>query len=296
MRFAVALAFLSLAACASQSGPPEGPILSMGEILAQAPASEWRPLDPENTIYMDLPSGRVIIELAPAFAPNHANNIKTLAREGWFDGAAIVRAQDNYVVQWGRPDDSPREIRMGRATLPAEFDSPRDPALPFAALPDPDTYAPETGFSGAFPVARDRTHQWLAHCYGMVGAGRAEAADSGGGGELYVVIGQSPRHLDRNVTLVGRVVQGMELLSTMKRGTGDLGFYETAEERTPIRSIRVAADVPESERVNLETLRTDSATFEALVQNRRFRADDWFKYTFGRINLCNVPVPVRPAS
>ena len=265
----------------------------MAEILARSPAADWRPIAPDDTIYMDLPSGRVIIELAPGYAPNHAANIRALAREGYYDGAAIVRAQDNYVVQWGRPDDSPRPIRTGRATLPAEFDRDRAGAPPFAPIPDSDTYAPEVGFSAGFPAARDQQKVWLAHCYGMVGAGRDLAADSGGGAELYVVIGHAPRHLDRNVTMVGRVVQGMEVLSVMKRGTGDLGFYETPAERTPIVRTRVATDVPEAERVQLEALRTDSATFTALVESRRRRREAWFLYPVGHINLCNVPLPVR---
>jgi peptidylprolyl isomerase len=268
----------------------------MAEILAGSPASDWRALEPEDTIYVELPSGRVIIELAPGYAPNHAANIRALAREGYYDDAAIVRAQENYVVQWARPEESPRAIRTGRQTLPAEFDRARAGAPPFTAIPDSDTYAPEVGFSAGFPAARDGEKVWLAHCYGMVGAGRDLKADSGGGTELYVVIGHAPRHLDRNVTLVGRVVQGMELLSVMRRGTGDLGFYKTPAERTPVQRIRVAADVPEAERVQLEVLRTDSATFTALVESRRNRREEWFLYQVGHINVCNVPLPVRVRS
>jgi peptidylprolyl isomerase len=283
---------------AAAAGPAASaaPAVSMDELLARSPAADWRPIDAEDTIYMELPSGRVIIELAPGYAPNHVANIKALVRERYFDGAAIVRAQDNYVVQWARPEEDPRPIRKGRATLPAEFDRPRAGAPPFRPIPDADTYAPEVGFSAGFPAARDRRKVWLAHCYGAVGAGRDVKADSGGGTELYVVIGHAPRHLDRNVTLVGRVVQGIELLSVMRRGTGELGFYETPAERTPIRRIRVAADLPEAERVHLEALRTDSATFTSLVESRRSRREEWFHYPVGRIGLCNVPLPVRVRS
>jgi peptidylprolyl isomerase len=284
------------AAPATAATPASGPALSMDELLAKSPAADWRPIDPESTIYMDLPSGRVIIELAPGYAPDHAANIKALAREGYYDGAAIVRAQDNYVVQWGRTEEDPRAIRKGRATLPPEFDRSSRGAPPFRPIPDADTYAPEVGFSAGFAAARDRDRVWLAHCYGAVGAGRDLKPDSGGGAELYVVIGHAPRHLDRNVTVVGRVVQGMELLSVMKRGTGELGFYKTPAERTPIHRIRVAADLPEAERVPLEALRTDSATFTSLVESRRSRREEWFLYPVGRINLCNVPLPVRVRS
>ncbi len=127
----------------------------------------------------------------------------------------------------------------------------------------------------------------------MVGVGRDNDADSGGGSELYAVIGQAPRQLDRNVTLVGRVVRGMEWLSSLPRGTGDLGFYKTAAERTPIVRVRIAADLPVAERVPLQALREDSATFAALLRNRRFRQDDWYKRPAGRLDVCNMPLPVR---
>ncbi|MGA0600262.1 peptidylprolyl isomerase [Caulobacter sp. KR2-114] len=294
--FALALAPLMIAACsqAQPSSPAKPtPTPSASDILAGSPASDWRPIDPENTVYLDLPKGRVIIELAPAFAPNHVANIKALARAHYFDHAFVVRVQDNYVVQWSQPD-SKTPLGAGKATLPAEFDRPAAGA-PFDPLPDPDTYAPQVGFSDGFPAARDpgAGRAWLTHCYGMVGAGRDNDADSGGGAELYAVIGNAPRPLDRNVTLVGRVVQGIELMSAMPRGTGDLGFYEHPEQRIPIAAITVAADLPPAQRVALESLRTDSATFARLVDARRNRHDAWYKYASGHVDVCNVKVPVR---
>ncbi|HWY78275.1 MAG TPA: peptidylprolyl isomerase, partial [Verrucomicrobiae bacterium] len=180
----------------------------MADILSASRPSDWRPLDPENTLYMDLPNGRVVIEMTPEFAPKHVANVKALAREHYFDGLVILRAQDNYVVQWGDPDaekpELARKIVQGKRTLPSEFEREIDRKLPFTKLPDGDVYAPEVGFSGGFPVARDPRNgkMWLIHCYGMVGAGRDNSPDSGGGTELYVVIGQAPRQLDRNVTLL----------------------------------------------------------------------------------------------
>jgi peptidylprolyl isomerase len=127
----------------------------------------------------------------------------------------------------------------------------------------------------------------------MVGAGRGNEPESGNSAELYVVIGHAPRQLDRNLALVGRVVQGMELLSVLPRGTGPLGFYEQPGQHVPITSVRLAADVPEAERARLEVLRTDTATFAALVEARRNRRDDWYKVPAGYIDLCNVPLPAR---
>jgi peptidylprolyl isomerase len=276
-------------------GAEEARPRTMNEVLEASKPSDWRQLDPENTLYLQLEAGRVVIELAPDFVPLHAANIRALVRGGYFDGLAIIRSQDNFVVQWGDPDGK-RSLGKASATLPPEFTVAWTPALPFTRLPDVDGYAPAAGFSNGFPVGGDpATKQaWLAHCYGMVGAGRSNEVDSGNGAELYVVIGNAPRQLDRNIALVGRVVQGMELLSTLPRGTGPLGFYEKPEQYVPIQAVRLAADVPAAERSRLEVMRTDTPTFEALVESRRNRQDDWYKVPAGHIELCNVPIPVRP--
>ena len=275
---------------AGQSAPPR----TMADVLAASTPADWRPLDPQNTLYLQLASGRVVIELAPGFAPEHVANLRTLARQKYFDGLAIVRSQDNFVVQWGDAENK-RSLGDARAKLPPEFTVGLRADLPFTRLPDPDGYAPEVGFSGGFPAARDPAagQAWLAHCYGMVGAGRGNEPETGNGTELYVVTGHAPRQLDRNIALVGRVVQGMELLSVLPRGAGPLGFYEQPGQHVPITSVRLAADVPEGERARIELLRTDTVTFAALVEARRNRRDDWYKVPAGYIDLCNVPLPVR---
>ncbi len=293
------VSLLATAAVHGQGAAPAGKALTTADVLAAAMAEDWRPLDPENTLYLELAGGRVVIELAPLFAPRHIANVKALARERYYDGLAVIRVQDNYVVQWGDPEgENPqkaRKIQKAKPTLPAEFDRAGDGAIPFTPLPDGDVYADEVGFCDGFPVARDRGtgKTWLVHGYGMVGAGRGDTADSGGGAEIYVVIGQAPRHLDRNITLFGRVIQGMELLSSLPRGKGVMGFYEKPEEHIPIRSLRVAADVPLAERTELEVLRTDTDTFRRLVEARRNRSEEWFLFKAGRIDLNNLSVPVR---
>ena len=270
--------------------------LTGAEVLAASTAADWRALDASNTLYLELPAGRVVIELAPQFAPHHVANVQALARGHYFDGLSIMRAQDNYVVQWGDPEGK-KPVGAAHRTVGAEFERTLR-GLSVARLPDPDTYAPEVGFVDTFPIAADPVtgRAWLVHCYGMVGAGRDNDVDSGGGTELYVVIGQAPRHLDRNVTLLGRVVSGMELLSVMPRGSGTLGFYEHAEQRTPIKSLQLAADVPAAQRTELEVLRTDTPTFLSFVEARRSRHEEWFKVPAGRLDVCNVTIPVRPRS
>ncbi|HEX5687272.1 MAG TPA: peptidylprolyl isomerase [Ideonella sp.] len=276
--------------------------LTVAQVLERSPAGDWRPLDPQNTLLMDLGSDgsrQVIIELAPRFAPRHVANIRTLAHEGYWDGLAIMRVQDNYVTQWGDPNtEVPEKAKpLGKASpkLPAEFSVPLK-GLPLVRLPDADGWAPITGFVDGMPVAADpKTGQaWLAHCYGIVGAGRDMAKDSSNGTELYAVIGQSPRGLDLNITVVGRVLQGMQHLAALPRGGADMGFYGPSEPRTPIQRVRLLADVPETERPALEVLRTDSTTWPALLQARRVRKEEWFLHSPQHINLCNATVPTRP--
>lgn len=299
LRVAVAvLALSALPAAAQKAAPSKGKTLA--EVLAASKPSDWRRLDPDNSVYLDFAAGRVVFELAPEYAPAHVANIKTLLREHYFDGLAILRVHDNYVVQWGDPAGGEagkaKAFGTARRALPGEFALPIA-RQPFTPLPDGDVYAPQVGWSGGFPVARDPKagKTWLTHCYGMVGVGRDTAADSGNGAELYVVLGHSPRHLDRNVTLVGRVVQGMELLAALPRGSGPLGFYEKPEQRIVLRQVRLGSELPEAERSKLELLRTDTPTFTAVIESRRNRYDEWYLYQAGKVELCNVPLPVRTA-
>ncbi|HEY0662806.1 MAG TPA: peptidylprolyl isomerase [Lysobacter sp.] len=290
-------AALLLATVASAAEPAAPKARSMQEILDASQPGDWRALDPENTVYLELAAGRVVIELAPDFAPAHVANIRTLAKEGYWNGMSINRSQDNFVVQWGDPaeeDKDRKSLGTAQAKLPVEF-SRSSEGVEFDKLPDRDGWAPEVGFADGFPAARDPAEKqvWLAHCYGMVGAGRDVASDSSNATELYVVTGQSPRQLDRNITVVGRVVQGIELLSVLPRGTAALGFYEKPEQRTAIKAIRLVSDVPDAERTPLELLRTDTPLFDELVEARRNRKDEWYKRPAGHIDLCNVPLPAR---
>lgn len=294
----LAAAGFLLALSSAPSLAAESPAaLTTAEVLEQAPPGDWRNPDPAHTLYLELPAGRVVIELASRFAPAHAVNIAALAHEHYWDGLAILRSQDNYVVQWGDPNagsDEAHSLGAAKTKLRAEFDRGAE-GLPFTVLSDGDVYAPQVGWSEGFPAARDPAsgRAWLTHCYGMVGAGRDAAADSSNGAELYVVIGHAPRHLDRNITVVGRVLSGMQWLSTLPRGTGPLGFYEQPEQRLTIPHLRLAADVPDAERSNLQVLRTDSASFAKLIEARRNRREDWFIDPVGHVELCNVPIPVR---
>src|SRR5688572_17292166 len=263
--------------------------------VAAAPASAWRAVEPESLLVIELKEGgRVVIELAPAFAPIHVANVRAFARGGWWNGAAVYRVQDNYVAQWGNGDaEVPLPAGVVK-TPPAEY-SRALAGLDVRPLGYPDSYAPMVGHADSWPVGYDPEagKAWLAHCYAMVGVGRDLAPDTGTGGELYAIIGHAPRHLDLNIALIGRVVEGIHLLSARPRGTEALGFYKEPAQHIGIARVRLAADLPAAERPAFEALRSDSDAFGRFVTGRANRGGDFFNRPAGGVDLCNALVPVR---
>jgi len=193
---------------------------------------------------------------------------------------------------------------MGQAA--PEIPPPPPAAPPAITARVADAYARALGFRGGFPVALGYpegppkpwktvapVQAWPLHCYGAVGVGRDMPPDAGTGTELYTVIGTPPRHLDRNIAVVGRVIEGIEHLASLPRGTGPLGFYQTAAERTAIQSIRLGSDVPELPRYQF--LSTEGASFARYAEARANRRDAFFVTPAGGVDICNLPVPVRRA-
>lgn len=305
----IAVAGASMAA--AQSAPaPTNPAeaarpwsqMTSAELIAAAPADAWRDLDPSLLMVLRfIPVGQsepvqVVALLAPQFAPDHVATLSALLGGSFFDGRTINRSQENYVAQWG---DGAAAMAAGLrgAAIPAEFDSPIPAGFEPVVLPDGDVYAPQVGFWQGWPVAWDPAagRMWLPHCNGMLGAGRGNGADSGGPAELYAVNGHSARALDRNVTLLGRVVQGMEHLTTLPRGTEALGFYGPSQTRPQIVSARLASQLPPDEQPRLQALDTSHPIYAELLESRRNRRDGWTLYRAGRLEICNAPLPVRSA-
>jgi peptidylprolyl isomerase len=292
MRVALALVSAFLLTGAAQ---PAKKWLTPTDIVTAAPAGAWRPIPEEDLLVIDLrDGGRVVVQLAPAFAPVHVANIRALARGGWWNGAAIYRVQDNYVAQWGN-NESEKPLPAGVvAKPPAEYTRPLT-GLRVKPLGFADPYAPAAGFALGWPVAYSPKGNWanLAHCYGSVGVGRGLSPDTGTGGELYAAIGHGPRHLDRNIAVVGRVVEGIDRLSSLPRGTEALGFYKERSQDVPITAARLASEIPAAERPAFEYLDTGSASFANYLRVRANRRDDFYIRPAGGVDLCNVQVPVR---
>ena len=321
---AAALALISPAV----AEPPQ-PAPSPADIVASAPAKDWIRIDPSDLLVLELaPLGnqprRVLIQLMPApFSQGWIGNIRMLAAVRWWDGTSIYRVQDNYVVQWGDASDEkplPKGLRQvpesdyaavlsqspeiggkgsaDRRDNPApEVETRAVNAAISPAWKSRDPFAAWVDFHSGWPIATsgdfDDKVWWPIHCYGMVGVARGMSPETGDGSALYTVIGHAPRHLDRNIALVGRVIEGMEHLSSLPRGAGALGIYgpEEMAKRTDIISVRMgteAADVPA-----FEFLSTDSASFAAYADARANRRDPFFIRPAGGADICNIPVPVR---
>jgi len=287
---------LLVTAAASLIGAaPAKDLPTPNDIVAKSPASAWKAISPDDLLVMDLANGgRVVIQLAPAFAPVHVANIRALARSNYWNGATVYRVQDNYVAQWGNNDSDKPWPAGVTGKPPAEY-TRSVKGLAITPLGSPDPYAPGAGFSNGWPVAYSAKAGWadLAHCYGSVGVGRDLSPDTGTGGELYAVIGQAPRQLDRNIALVGRVVDGIDRLSSLPRGTGDLGFYKDKAQYVPIARIRLASDMPAADRASYQYMDTGSASFARYLHVRANRHDSFYVRPAGGVDLCNVQVPVR---
>ncbi|NJM51242.1 MAG: peptidylprolyl isomerase [Sphingomonadales bacterium] len=302
---------------------PEGPP-SPNEIVAAAPAEEWTEIAASDLLVMQLAPDekgkprRVVIQLMPEpFSKGWVRNIRKLVAARWYDNISINRVQDNYVTQWGDPDG---DDKAKAKPLPAglgvmaewdytsyTFEMTSDLFTVFEPKPDSrmgDSYSQIVGFYAGFPFGfsipdgppkdgneQDLPKAWPIHCYGMVGVGRNFSPDTGSGAELYTVIGHAPRHLDRNIALVGRIIEGMEHMSSLPRGTGPLGFYESAAERTPIFSVRMGDEVADLPR--FEYLSTNRETFGKYADARANRRDPFFIKPAGGADICNIPVPVR---
>ena len=301
--------------------------LAPAEIVNAAPKSHWGAIAASDLLVMDLAPDakgkprRVVIQLMPApFSQGWVGNIRKLAAAKFWDGTSINRVQDNYVVQWGdaNAEDKAKAKRLPydlaevperdyvarlEAVLPASEvrraeeerqqlkEGLNDMEFP-EGLPDMrDPYAESGMHLKGWPLSGDFDNFWPVHCYGMVGVGRDMPPNTGTGAELYTVIGHAPRHLDRNIALVGRVIEGIEHLSSLPRGTGALGFYETPEERTGIVSVRIGSEV--SGLPGYEYLSTESESFARYADARANRRDAFFIRPAGGADVCNIPVPVR---
>lgn len=271
-------------------------------------AGDFRAVDPENLVLIDTRYGQVAVELFPDFAPNHAARVKALIRAHFYDGLSFYRVIDGFVAQGGiGEEDAPAKDHPDEAKaldrwppLKAEFDRKVAKGERFTPLGNADPMAPFVGFENGFPVARDarKAHEWLIHCPGTFAFARDNGPDTATT-EFYIVIGQSPRRLDRDLTAFGRVIWGMQYLQKLERGDPevDSGVIADVAKRDPIVRMQLAADLPEDERPVFQVIRTDSKAFADSVKARRFPTSPfYFRKPPPVLDICGVPVAVKRVS
>ncbi|OLF78237.1 peptidylprolyl isomerase [Maricaulis sp. W15] len=302
------LAAACLMACAACGGSPDetaGEDVIGSEALpaaVEAPTPDftgipdWRPVNPADLLLLEVEDGVIAIELADWIAPNHANRMRQAARDGFFDGRSFYRVIDGFVAQGGRGED-PDAVELPQyPPLSGEFTIPAS-TVTFSPMSDADLYAPTVGHVDGFPAAMNEAGNevWPIHCPGTVAMARDNDPDSGDV-EFYIVIGQGPRHLDRIMSVFGRVIDGMEHVQALQRGDPAVnsGVIADTLARDIIVSARIASDLPEADRPAYEVMRTDGQAFWDAKQARRNRTHDFFFETPPPvIEACHMPGPVR---
>lgn len=289
MKVKTALVLVSLAfglACSLAPGPWQRPLL--------AAEMTWRQVDPDNLVFMELQEGRVTIELNPLFAPATVGQLRGLVQRRFYDGLGFYRVIDGFVAQGG--DGSDLGELSNVPLIDAEFEIEHPADLVFIAAQKPGLFAAETGFVEGFPAARDelREHLWIPHCPGIVAMARNESPDSSRT-DFYIVIGQAPRYLDRNMNVFGRVIDGMDVVQRIRRGPpGDNGVIRVDTEMSRIRSMRLASDIDEEERLDAFVMDTSSAGFTELLDQRRVRRHRFFHHRPPEVlDVCQVPMAGR---
>ena len=123
---------------------------------------------------------------------------------------------------------------------------------------------------------------------------RNEDPDSGGT-DFYIVIGQAPRYLDRNLTVFGRVVWGMDVVQRIKRGPAlENGIIEKDLDRTWIKRMRLASNIDSEQRPDIYVADTNSAGFKKMINERRNRKQKFFHHKPPKVlDICQVPIPAR---
>ncbi len=262
--------------------------------LQAAEPPPWRELDPENTVFMELIEGLIVIELNPDFAPATVKQFKQLVSDGFYDGLSFYRVIDGFVAQGGDGSD------MGELSsvplINAEFEIDWNEKFSYMPVQTPDMFAPETGIIDGFAVARapSKGKVWLTHCPGIVAMARNDDPDSSRT-DFYIVIGQAPRYLDRNMNIFGRVVFGMELVQRIQRGpTLNNGIIQDETRSSRIKTMRLASEIPEEDRLKVYVTDTGSKGFKNLLKSRLDRKQKFFYNKPPRVlDVCQVPVTGR---
>lgn len=267
------------------AGTQQTPTRSASEVIKHAKAHEWRNVDRQNVLKITLPTGAAYVELNPQLAAKHTAHIKQLAREGFYKNTRVYRFVEGFVAQGGDSSGN-KAIKTANKTVPAEFYHSTAQPLKITELQG-DGYAPVTGFLNGFAVAQNasNTQIWQVHCHGVFAMARGNEINSAST-EFFVTIGQGPRYLDKNITVFGRVLEGMQHFNRLQRKPVPNTPFN------PITNIEVLADI-KRDKSTFNVMKTDSQSFRELIEARKNRTEPWFVYAHNYIDVCAMPIPTK---
>ena len=284
MRAIIAFAFAVFASAAYAAEAPEQP-----------GPEQWRDVDPANLVLIETKYGRVAVEMLPSFAPVNAQRFFDLVRAKFYDGSAFYRVIEGFVAQGGIGEGDDKKLENW-PPVKAEFDRTIGTET-FTPVGSPDLWAEEIGHVDGFPVGRDHKEnkEWIVHCPGTLAFARDDNPDTAGT-EFYIVIGQAPRRLDRNLTAFGRVIDGMQYLQKLNRGDPEVesGVIQEAAKQDKIERMIVAADLPENERPHYQVMRTEGTAFAKRREERLHVTSPFYTRTPAAVlDVCILQAPVR---
>ena len=254
---AAALGLFAPAAGLAAAARPPVPLPPPPAVYGPA---DWKPIDPANLLVIDTTKGRIVVEMIPVFAPDHVERLKTLTRQGYYDGLKFFRVIDDFMAQTGDKANT----GAGNSDLPAlkgQFNFRRGPDLPFSGARN--ARGGEFGFVGSVPVASqpddlmaltaDGKVQTIGlFCPGVAGMARTNEPDTAQ--TQFFLMRQGNPALNNQYTPWGKVVVGLDVVRALAVG-------EPPANPDSMTRVRIASDLPPADRPNVWRIDTTSAAF-----------------------------------
>lgn len=265
------LAFMGFVACAGAQtdDSAEAPAFTMEDVSASPDA--WRAVDPENLVVIDTSKGKILIELMPSAAPNHVAQFKAYVRAGLYNNTPFHRVIKGFMAQGGDVGQVHGADKM-MPQLEAEFTFRRDPN---ETAMDPVGYADAAvaGFHQGFPLESvaqfmsemsvdGRVESWMPHCAGVLSSARTD--DPNSANAQFFLISDQGRHLDKQYTAKGRVLSGMDVVTSIKLGPKPDGYPISNPD--VVTKASMAADLDATSRPTVYVERTNTPEWAARLE------------------------------